>query len=78
MEGQAGAKFIQLSIQLVLIDHMLHVWFWSLGDTIVNEIEKKKKTKNLTPMKRILVEKQNKTNKQTKTIYNMGMLGYAC
>lgn len=75
MEGQAGAKFIQLSIQLVLIDHMLHVWFWSLGDTIVNEIEGKKKP---TPMKRILVEKQNKTNKPTKTIKIMGMLGYAC
>ena len=44
MEGQAGAEFIQLSIQLVLIDHMLHVCFWSLGDTIVNEIGKKKKT----------------------------------
>lgn len=40
--GAGRGKFIQLSIQLVLIDHMLHVWFWSLGDTIVNEIEGKK------------------------------------
>lgn len=41
---------------------MLHIWFWSLGDTIVNEIEKK--TQHPTLMKRILVEKQNKTSKQ--------------
>lgn len=77
MEGQAGAKFIQISIQLVLIDHMLHVLFWPLGDTIVNEIEKKKIP---TWWREILVEeqKQNKTNKQTKTMHNMGMPWGAC
>ena len=65
MEGQAGAKFIQLSIQLVLIDHMLHVCFWSLGDTIVNETGGKK---NPALMKRIVVEKQ-KQNKQANKNY---------
>lgn len=65
MEGQAGAKFIQLSIQLVLIDHMLHVWLWSLGDITVNEIEKNKKKIPYPDEEKSWWKKpnQNKTNK---------------
>lgn len=69
MEGQAGAKFIQLSIQLVLIDHMLHVWLWSLGDITVNEIEKNKKN-SLPWWREILVEKTKPNqNKQVNQNY---------
>lgn len=75
--GQLGAKFVQLSIQLVLIDHVLCCLFWSQGmrywmkqkkqkPTNQSKNKTKQKTQNSTLVKRNPSGKtKTKTTNQT-------------